>query len=247
MVGRESCPINMVFLWHQEMPGGLPGAASAPQPQQRKVRAIWRKGQCGETHFQDIFTRKDLLLQDAASQQALCLYIPVPDALLANTACEEQLAAPPGKAATRRAAFHAWLLHTSPAMLLRFTSPPTEESFYQQLCQEAESSAADCLALSLAKGAIFCSCACILSRSWKHTPYSAIQQALKRSSLVMVAHRLSGLLYLLLSPPMPHPQKKKKLLHISSQGDRLGLWSNQSFPLLSLPDLSKQLWSPSAP
>lgn len=36
---------------------------------------------------------------------------------------------PLGKAATKKAGFHAWLLHTSPAMLLCFTSPLQRKAF----------------------------------------------------------------------------------------------------------------------
>lgn len=78
------------------------------------------------------------------------------------------------------------------------------------------------MALSLANTSIFCSCACIPLGSLKHMPYSAIRQALKRSSLVMVAQSIAfpdcSIYY---TPP-------KKSLHISSRGDRLGLWSNQT-------------------
>lgn len=181
-----------------------------------KICTIWRKGQCGETHFQYIFARKELLLQDAAFQQTLCLYIPVPDALpqhalLANTACEEPLATPPGKGSHKKSRISCLAFAHQPCHAPLLYKPPAEESFYQQLCQEAESSAMGCLALSLAKGSIFCSCACILPRSWKHTPYSAIQQALNRSGLVMVAQSITSLdccIYYSPTPPLPpSPQK----------------------------------------
>lgn len=101
VLGRESYPINTVFLWRQEMcGGGSPRSILfAPPTQQKQRHASWRKGQCSEIPFQGIFSKKDLLVQDATFQKALCLYIPVPASLpqhtlLANTGFQEHLVAP---------------------------------------------------------------------------------------------------------------------------------------------------------